>query len=1255
MCNIGGAYTSLGQHEGAIEHLTQALAIDRELGDQQGVGEDLNNLGTACLALGQYENAIEHLTQSLAISRTLGDQRGLGTDLGNLGNAHLQLGQYELAIKRYNQALEFDRVSGDRYGLGQRLGNLGNVYASLGQYERAIEHLTQALAISREIPDRRGEGARLGNLGNAYQQLGQYKDAIEHYTQGLAINREVVDQQGEGAGLGNLGNAYKSLGQYTDATEHYVQALAISRATGDQQGEGTYLNNLGLLYLYELNDPTAALSWLQQSRATFDRLWEELTTDERRVSFGEIFANVGRALQLAHAQLGQHTAALEEAERARSRAFELLLSQQRLAAKVGIAKAGAGATEMDASLTADAQPLRFDELLAVAEKQHVTIIVFSQITSSQLLAWVLRGGDTPLTMEQINIPPEDKSLAQLIELTRRTIGASARQGEAVVRSSGPERRLLVDRPSALAPPTVDETALKEGMSRISLVAEAKEGGTSRTDTEGSAAVNDLAALLSRCHELLIKPLSLVDGEPLLIIPDRDLYALPFAAMVDSEGKYLIERHSVRVAPSVGTVIELQRRAAARPPPSKPSAMVVGDPSFGGSDCSRDDVGSDSSVCWAQSLPGARKEARRIKSLLEDTDAYDGAVKKMVGDEAGKVAVVEAMRGCDVIHLATHGEPGAVLLGGATRAEGALSMAEVQRLELEARLVVLSECDSFRGKLTSDGVIGVSRAFVAAGALTLVASLWKVDDDATLALMSHFYKALLSSGGLGDAASALRSAMVAMIHDKNNKWSMLQWAGFVVYGLASAEAGKPLVTSSDSSIEHGIVASVAQTRSSEDEVEYAVTGPASVAPEATVFSLKVWAMIDAQVDRFAKTFQRLLEQGDKDHAHQLDDLDDTVSQLRVRVSVVGCTVEPSERTVQWNRKIVSSPHSVLIPANVSGNLSCTVIISDDSPVVMRDRDLFEQTFVIERGPAGVPQVLGVLAATVTRLEQQLQDAKAQLNSHDFALGLYDPVLVDKVKRASVRIGIYKTATKKLISLGSGTLIDAGPGAPVGQVLSAAHLFVRANNPTLPPYYVDPAIDWNSTTAPFLILVGMYQADDQPSRWDFWAELMTPLSVLQTTNPLPWKETLVDLAVLCIRGKIKMSPAVFTGPGLSETFDVVNRSNAATPLSLPDGIQLGEPLAVQTGISMVTVFGWFAPKEEYTLYAPQHEKVISNVNGLLVSQALLHTCGSGGAQVDSRGCLLAVNSRSSDPALPMPVDYKAYGRMISDLLPAHGLKT
>ena len=157
-----------------------------------------------------------------------------------------------------------------------------------------------------------------------------------------------------------------------------------------------------------------------------------------------------------------------------------------------------------------------------------------------------------------------------------------------------------------------------------------------------------------------------------------------------------------------------------------------------------------------------------------------AASKKLGAAATKAAVVEAMKGCDVVHLATHGTADGVLLSGATLAEGKLSMGEVQALELRARLVVLSECDSFRGKLTADGVIGITRAFVAAGALSLVASLWKVDDGATRELMERFYQRLLEGGALGDVAAAMQGAMVSMIRD--GRWTVLQWAAFVVYGL-----------------------------------------------------------------------------------------------------------------------------------------------------------------------------------------------------------------------------------------------------------------------------------------------------------------------------------------------------------------------------------------------------------------------------------------------------------------------------------------
>lgn len=153
------------------------------------------------------------------------------------------------------------------------------------------------------------------------------------------------------------------------------------------------------------------------------------------------------------------------------------------------------------------------------------------------------------------------------------------------------------------------------------------------------------------------------------------------------------------------------------------------------------------------------------------------VTLLLGHAASKEAVVASMLTSDVIHLATHGVADGLFFAGRSEAEATLSMAEVQALQLRARLVVLSACDSFKGELRTDGVVGVTRAFVAAGALTLVSSLWKVDDGATLELMRRFYVAWVASGG---AAAALRTAMVGMIGD--GRWSVRQWAAFVVYGL-----------------------------------------------------------------------------------------------------------------------------------------------------------------------------------------------------------------------------------------------------------------------------------------------------------------------------------------------------------------------------------------------------------------------------------------------------------------------------------------
>ena len=762
LSSLGNTYRNLGQYESAVTHLEKALSLHVETGDRRGEANRLRDLADVYGSLGKFERSADHLSQAMAIRCELGDQRGKGHDLSSLGATFLRMGQYERAVELMMQALVISCEFGDRRSEGSDLGNLGVAYCSLGDYECAITHLEQSLSISREIGNRQGEGGALGDLGTAYCNLGQHERAIEYHARALACHCEVGDSLGEGRAMGSLGTAHCRLGQYERGLDHLTQALAISRENGDRQGEASSLGSLGCTHLDHLEQPAVALPLLQQACAAYDYMWARLHTDERLISYGDTYAAVARNLQRAYARLDQPAAALEEAERTRSRSFEVLLAKQRIAGGMAAAAPSSAAA-----------PLRCDALHAVAERQRVTIVIFSQVTTSQLLVWTVRGGGVPLSMKTIDVPRAEQSFVRLVELTRRTIGARACQGEAT-----PLPAMAQSDRSALAPQMMDEaTALTDRpIRRRDLATEVMEEVVEEDEVEGSGADGGgsgsttvaqepiaIDDLLRRCHELLIAPLELACGEPLLLIPDSDLYALPFAALLSADGKHLIERHSLRVAPSVGTVIELEVRAACRGAAAAPAALVVGNPVYHG---------------WAKQLPAAEAEARRVSETLATSAGFK--VCTLTDVDATKPAVVEAMRGCDVIHLATHGEPGSVLLGGATRAEGALSMAEVQGLELSARLVVLSECDSFRGKLTGDGVIGITRAFVVAGALTLVASLWKVEDAATRTLMASFYARLLAGGSVGDTAAALQSAMVSMISE--HRWTVQQWASFVVYGL-----------------------------------------------------------------------------------------------------------------------------------------------------------------------------------------------------------------------------------------------------------------------------------------------------------------------------------------------------------------------------------------------------------------------------------------------------------------------------------------
>lgn len=209
---------------------------------------------------------------------------------------------------------------------------------------------------------------------------------------------------------------------------------------------------------------------------------------------------------------------------------------------------------------------------------------------------------------------------------------------------------------------------------------------------------------------------------------------------------------------------------------------------------------------------------------------------------------------------------------------------------------------------------------------------------------------------------------------------------------------------------------------------------------------------------------------------------------------------------------------------------------------------------------------------------------------------------------------------------------------------------------------------------ILAIGMWTGDDsQPSQWKYWAELVTPLETLQELREspnarefpnAPLETQLLDLAVLQIRGSLELDPPVFTTKGvylrqlLSGTYTVQSKGPDSVPLQppLPVGLRLRDlktdPLTVN--LDMITCFGWYSIHGEYTIHAPDAKVVQSLSGGLIMSQLVLHTAGSGGPTVDHRGDVVGVNSRSDLPTLPAHENYKAYMRMVSELKPEHGLR-
>lgn len=733
LANLCGGYYYLSQYQQSIESCEQALTLAHETRDTEGEFNSLNTLGLVYATLGQYQQAVEIYEQALAVSQEGGNSSREGTVLNNMGSLRETLGQYQQAIELYEEALIIFRANNRRLEEGRNLSNLGIVYRVLGEYQRAIEHYEQALLIAREVEDFFGEGNALGNLGNAYDNLAQYSNAIEFYQQQLIVVREIGDRQSEGTALGGLGGTYLDLGEYEQAVKLLEQQLSINQDIGDREGQSRALGQLGLAFIRS-NQYSQAESVLRQSIELRESLRSALS-DEEQIYLADTQRVAYQNLEIALISQYKTAEALAITERGRGRAFVLQLAS-RLAGEAE--RAALAASPL-------AQVPTVAEIQQIARDTNTTLVTYSQILDQALYIWVVQP-------------------CGVIEFRSVEFEGSG-DGASVVNPIA-----SIDGPVYRSTTPDSELAALVNDSRATVIVEG-----AGTDPQQ----------LQDLHQILIAPIAdLLPNDPeakVAFIPQGNLFLVPFAALQDENGTHLIEKHTILTAPSI-QVFGLANNAVeanGRSPLPTDNALIVGNPVM--PTVWAPTASGEFADIQLSDLPGAEREAVAIGDLFQRP--------ALIGDQATEARIKQALPNASVIHLATHGLleygtpeasgvrdlPGAIALTPGNGEDGLLTSAEILGMDLQAELAVLSACDTGRGRITGDGVVGLSRALITAGVPSVLVSLWAVPDAPTAELMTEFYNQLAQGQ---DKAQALRQAMLITLQQHPEPRN---WAAFTLIG------------------------------------------------------------------------------------------------------------------------------------------------------------------------------------------------------------------------------------------------------------------------------------------------------------------------------------------------------------------------------------------------------------------------------------------------------------------------------------------
>jgi CHAT domain-containing protein/tetratricopeptide (TPR) repeat protein len=779
---LGVAAYARQQFDVAERHWTDALAAFERAGDAIERANTLRNL--TFLPRFSVDDRLALGEEALALVRHANAPRIEGQVHASLSDLEFVRGDYAAAAAHVDVAIGLlERVPGADIPLARALTSRGRLKRILNDNSNALGDQRRAAALLATTSDLVGSSQAYHGLALTYVRMDRHEDAVEPFDRAVDLARRSGDPRRLSGALGQSAVTLQRLGRNREALSRLEEAGRLG--VGD--GTGAELEGYWGLVLLGLDRPREALDHLDRALSHADRVpqdifiaWLHFRAEalDRLGRLDEALAESGRAVDLIErqrarlvpaddakrgfietkretmdghvrrlARAGRAGEALEAAERARARAFLDLLVTTDLRRQLAPPAAVPAPSEAPPGTppNSSAQPTE-------GSATGLSLIIASRRASSPLPPLPPQPDIESVAVAE---PPTLASIrAQAARLDSHVLAYWVDMERVLIWVVSPDGRIAS---AWSAVPLAALTALVERTSADVIGATrgapvAKPASSSPPDRLSFG--DDATRAQRELYRLLVAPVRthLPAGTLITVVPHGSLHRLSFAALVSPSGRYLVEDHALHYAPSISA---LAFTASRRNAPDGPT-VIVADPAVDAAVSPADDL---------PRLPGSAREGRRIADIVGRERA-----RLLTGSAARERGLREAAPGARVLHFATHGivrddEPFASYLALAGRSDdewddGRLTTGEVYGLRLQAELVVLGACRSATGPVTGDGILGLTRGFFAAGAPSVIASLWDLPDSVTASIFPSFYRTWPRQS----RAEALRAAQLEMIRE-----------------------------------------------------------------------------------------------------------------------------------------------------------------------------------------------------------------------------------------------------------------------------------------------------------------------------------------------------------------------------------------------------------------------------------------------------------------------------------------------------------